>query len=191
MPLCEQRHFVSCYIRNTNRIHGAAHADRSAGIASPLNTNYTMARSKESFNKREKEKQRAKQKQEKHEKMEERKAAAKKGRPLEDMMAYLDENGNLSTTPPDPSKKKIFNAEEIEIGVPQHRAEDEDPVRQGVVTFYNTTKGFGFIKDRQTGESVFFHEKQVQERLSEGDKVSFEVVMEPKGPVAVQVKKEK
>jgi hypothetical protein len=38
-----------------------------------------MAKSGQSFNKREKEKQRAKQKQEKMEKMEERKANAKKG----------------------------------------------------------------------------------------------------------------
>ncbi|RYG16689.1 MAG: cold shock domain-containing protein, partial [Chitinophagaceae bacterium] len=47
-----------------------------------------MARSQQSFNKREKEKQRAKDKKEKQEKMEERKAAAKKGQSLEDMMAY-------------------------------------------------------------------------------------------------------
>ena len=52
-----------------------------------------MAKSKETFNKKEKEKKRLKQKQEKMEKMQERKANATKGKSLEDMMAYIDENG--------------------------------------------------------------------------------------------------
>ena len=67
-----------------------------------------MARSKETFNKREKEKKRLKQQQEKREKMEERKANAKKGKSLDEMLAYIDENGNLSSTPPDPKKKKCL-----------------------------------------------------------------------------------
>ncbi len=58
-----------------------------------------MAKSKETFIKREKEKQRIKQKQEKREKMQERKANAGH-KSLEDMMAYIDENGNLSSTAP-------------------------------------------------------------------------------------------
>ena len=59
-----------------------------------------MAKSKETFNKREKEKKRAKAKQEKAEKMRERRANATKGKSLDDMLAYLDENGNLSEQPP-------------------------------------------------------------------------------------------
>ena len=150
-----------------------------------------MAKSGQSFNKREKEKQRIKQRQEKQEKMEERKAAAKKGKSLEDMMAYIDENGNLSTAPPDPSKKKIINAEDIEIGVPQQRElEPEELIRKGFVSFFNAAKGFGFIKDHQTGESVFFHENNLSEPLKEGNKVSFEVEMGAKGPVAINIKKE-
>jgi len=68
-----------------------------------------MAKSKETFNKRQKEKNRLKQKQDKREKMEERKANAKKGKSLEEMLAYIDENGNLSSTPPDPKKKILPN----------------------------------------------------------------------------------
>lgn len=58
-----------------------------------------MAKSKESFNKRDKEKQRQKEKQEKKDKMEERRATQSKGKSLEDMMAYIDENGNIVSTP--------------------------------------------------------------------------------------------
>ncbi|HUC81497.1 MAG TPA: cold shock domain-containing protein [Flavisolibacter sp.] len=148
-----------------------------------------MARSAQSFNKREKEKQRAKDKQEKKEKMAERKAM-KKEQTLEDMMAYIDENGNLSSTPPDPSKMKTFNAEEIEIGVPQQRElSPEELIRTGVVNFFNSAKGFGFIKDSQTGESVFFHQNNISFPVKEGDRLRFETEMGDRGPAAINVEK--
>jgi cold shock CspA family protein len=150
-----------------------------------------MARSQQYFNKREKEKQRAKQKQDKQEKMEERKASGKKTKSLDDMMAYLDENGNLSATPPDPSKRKTFNQDDIEIGVPKQRApEPGELIRKGMVSFFNETKRFGFIKDSETGESVFFHESDLSEPLKEGNRVSFEVEMGNKGPVATNIQKQ-
>lgn len=149
-----------------------------------------MGRSSESFNKKEKEKKRLKKQQEKAEKMEERKANAKKGKSLDDMMAYIDEHGNISSTPPDPSKRQEINAEDIQIGVPRYEpGEEEDPVRTGVVNFFNEAKGFGFIKDSGSGESVFVHVNQLTERIKEGDRVSFEVQRGPKGPSAVNVKK--
>ena len=149
-----------------------------------------MARSQQSFNKREKEKQRAKEKQEKKEKMAERKAT-KKDQSLEDMMAYIDENGNLSSTPPDPSKMKSFSVDEIEIGVPKQRPpEPEELIRQGTITFFNATKGFGFIKDSQSGESVFFHQNNLSFAVKEGDRLIFETEPGDKGPVAVNVKKQ-
>ncbi|MHA4807212.1 cold-shock protein [Flavitalea flava] len=151
-----------------------------------------MSKSQETFSKKEKEKKRAKQRQDKAEKMEERKANAKKGKSLEDMMAYLDENGNISSTPPDPRKKKVFKAEDMQIAIPKLvEGEPEDVVRSGTVTFFNDAKGFGFIKDLQTQESVFIHVNQLSERITENDKVTFEVQMGPKGPNAVNVKKVK
>jgi cold shock CspA family protein len=148
-----------------------------------------MARSSQSFNKREKEKQKAKERQEKRERAEERKANAKKGASLDDMLAYIDENGNLSSTPPDPSKMKTFNAEDMVIGVPQYVADPEEKERQGTVNFFNETKGFGFIKDVKSGESVFVHISQLSEPLKEGERVGFETENGPKGLVAVNIKK--
>jgi cold shock CspA family protein len=148
-----------------------------------------MGRSQQSFNKKEKEKKRAKQRQDKEEKMQQRKAELKKGKSLDEMMAYIDEDGNISSTPPDPAKKKVFNHEDIEIGVPQHQASDEDPVRSGVVTFFNDEKGFGFINDLKSQERVFIHVNQLTEQIREGDKVNFEVEMGPKGASALNVKK--
>lgn len=149
-----------------------------------------MAKSGETFGKKEKEKKKLKERQEKAEKMEERKANAKKGKSLDEMMAYIDENGNISATPPDPRRMKTFKQEDMQIGVPKHvPGEEDNPVRTGTVTFFNDAKGFGFIKDSQTGESVFIHANQLSERISENDKVSFEVEMGHKGANAVNVKK--
>lgn len=149
-----------------------------------------MAKSQQTFSKKEKEKNRIKQRQDKAEKMEERKANAKKGKSLDEMMAYVDENGNISSTPPDPRRKKIFKQEDMQIGVPKLEArEQEDVIRTGVVTFFNDTKGFGFIKDLQTQESVFIHVNQLSEPIKENDKVTFEVEMGAKGPSAINVKK--
>ncbi len=149
-----------------------------------------MARSGETFGKKEKEKKRLKERQEKKEKMEERKANAKKGKSLDDMMAYIDEDGNISSTPPDPRRKKVFNAEDMQIGVPkQVPGEEEDPIRTGLVAFFNDDKGFGFINDSITKERVFVHIKALTEPIRENDKVTFEVEMGPKGPTAINVKK--
>lgn len=149
-----------------------------------------MGKSQETFAKKEKEKKKLKQRQDKQEKMEERKANGKKGKSLEEMMAYIDENGNISSTPPDPRKMKVFKQEDMQIGVPKQEAPSEaDLIRTGVVTFFNDAKGFGFIRDLQTQESVFIHVNNLQEPIKENDKVSFEVEMGPKGPSAINVKK--
>ena len=105
------------------------------------------------------------------------------------MIAYVDENGMISSTPPDPTKKTDIKLEDIEIGVPNRGSEPElDPIRKGTVTFFNESKGYGFIKDTETKESVFVHVNNVLEEIKEGNLVIFEVEMGPKGPSAVQVK---
>jgi cold shock CspA family protein len=148
-----------------------------------------MAKSKETFNKKEKEKKKLKQRQDKEEKREERKANNKKGASLADMMAYIDENGNITSTPPDPMRKKVFKQEDMQIGVPKQVESEEDAVRTGVVTFFNDGKGFGFIKDSVTQESVFIHVNQLSGPIKENDKVTFEVEKGPRGLSAVNVNK--
>jgi len=146
-----------------------------------------MAKSKETFNKREKEKQRQKEKREKREKMEERRANQPKGRSLDEMMAYIDENGNITSTPPDPRKIRLVNVEDIEIGVPK-RGEGEDPLKEGKVDYFNGSKGFGFIIQTD-GTKVFFHINQTTYPVKEGDTVTFMVERGPKGWSAVDVAK--
>src|SRR3990170_4039350 len=106
-----------------------------------------MAKSQETFGKKEKQKKKLKQRQDKAEKMEERKAQAKKGKTLDEMMAYIDENGNLSSTPPDARKKKAFNSTDMQISIPkQEDRPQEDVVRSGVVRFLITIKVMDLLK---------------------------------------------
>lgn len=143
----------------------------------------------ETWNKKEREKKKKQSKKEKAEKKQERKENTKDGNDLESMMVYLDENGNFSSTPPDPRKRIQVNVEDIEIGVPKQVAiNPEDLIRSGIVTFFNDAKGYGFIKDLQSQESVFVHINQLTEQIKENNKVSFEVEMGPKGASAINVK---
>ena len=147
-----------------------------------------MGRSQESFNKKEVRNKKEKKRKEKEKKRLAKKDGDKKGG-LNDMIAYVDENGNISSTPPDPSKKKDIKLEEIQISISKRDASDEmDPIRKGTVTYFNDSKGFGFIKDSETQESVFVHINNAFEDLKEGNLVIFEIEMGPKGPTAVNVK---
>lgn len=146
-----------------------------------------MGRSQESFSKKEKEKKRQKKKKEKEEKREERQANSKKGKGLDEMLAYVDEYGNILDTPPDPSKKETVKAEDIEVSVSKQEKVEQDPIRKGVVTFFNDSKGYGFIRDLETQESIFVHINSVDFPIKENDKVTFEIEMGQKGPNAVSV----
>ena len=141
----------------------------------------------ETWNKKEREKKKQQAKKEKAERKQERKENSKGGN-LDDMIAYLDENGNLSSKPPDPRKKVDIKLEDIEIGVPKHEPiNPEDLIRTGIVTFFNDAKGYGFIKDLETQESVFVHINSLSEEVKENNKVTFEIQMGPKGANAVNV----
>lgn len=148
-----------------------------------------MGRSTETFSKKEKEKARLKKSKDKKEKAEDRKANGSKGKSLEEMMAYIDEYGNISSTPPDPSKKIKINAEDILTGTAKQEDIPYDTVRNGVVSFFNEAKGYGFIKDMQTQESIFVHINALTEPLKENNLVSFETEQGPKGLSAIKVKK--
>lgn len=63
---------------------------------------------------------------------------------------------------------------------------------EGIVKWFDDSKGYGFI-EAEGGKDLFVHHKCIEgegfKSLSEGDKVSFQEEMGPKGPMAVGVKK--
>ena len=109
-----------------------------------------MARSL-SVDKRENEKKRLAKRAEKQKKKDEKKLSGKTSS-FEDMIAYVDENGVITSTPPEenPQKEEI-KQEEIMISIPK-KEKEEPVVLKGKVDIFNTTKGFGFIKQLIRGE---------------------------------------
>jgi cold shock CspA family protein len=149
----------------------------------------TMAKSQDTWNKKEMEKKGLKKRQDKEQKKEERKANAKEGTSFNDMIAYVDEYGNLSSTPPTGIRRESsVRAEDIQIGVPKRIDVVQDTLRKGIVTFFNDSKGYGFIKDSETQESIFVHANGLLDPIKDNNKVTFEVEMGHKGPNAVKVK---
>ncbi|MEQ8338725.1 MAG: cold shock domain-containing protein [Cyclobacteriaceae bacterium] len=148
-----------------------------------------MGRSRSTFSKRENEKKKQKRKEDKLQKREEKKANADSGKSLDDMIAYVDEFGNISDTPPDPEKKKKeIKATNIEVSIPKQEKDDQDPTRQGAVSYYDPNKKFGFIEEIETRDRFFFHESNLIEPVQEGDKVTFTPQKGMKGMDAVDVK---
>jgi cold shock CspA family protein len=143
----------------------------------------------ETFNKKEKEKRKQQKKKEKEQKKAERKANAKPGQSLDDMIAYVDENGNFSSTPPDPTKKKVIKESDIVLGSRNLEGAVKASLRKGKCSYFNTAKGYGFIKDLQTGESIFVHSSVLTFLIKENDMLSFETENGFKGLTAVNVKK--
>ena len=147
-----------------------------------------MAKSQQTWNKKDREQKKQKKKKAKEQKKEERKANAVSG-DSDDMIAYVDEFGNITSTPPDPSKKIKVSAETIAVSVPKRESlEVTDVIRNGIVTYFNSSKGYGFIKDSETQESIFTHINEHIDSIKENDHVTFEIERGHKGLNAIKVK---
>ena len=58
----------------------------------------------------------------------------------------------------------------------------------GTVKFFNTTKGFGFIEPDDGSKDVFVHQTGLVYKITDGDKVSYDVEETEKGLSAINVK---
>lgn len=60
-------------------------------------------------------------------------------------------------------------------------------MKEGTVKFFNTAKGFGFIKINDSDEEVFVHSSNLIDNIQENDKVKFDVEKGEKGLSAIKV----
>ena len=146
-----------------------------------------MAKSQTTYTKQDKEKKRLKKKQDKVLKKEERKLTNDGG--MDNMIAYVDEFGRITDTPPDPTRKTKVDINSIEIGVARREDVAEPTERTGKIDFFDDSKGFGFIKENNSQEKFFVHVKGLLQEVKEGDTVTFELERGLKCMNAVRVKK--
>jgi len=59
----------------------------------------------------------------------------------------------------------------------------------GVIKFFNNGKGFGFIIDDENQQDIFVHVSGLIDKVSENDKVIYEIIEDNRGRKAVNVKK--
>ena len=60
--------------------------------------------------------------------------------------------------------------------------------QSGTVKFFNGTKGFGFIKDKESAKEYFVHVTGCVDTINENDEVEFELKDGPRGKSAINVK---
>lgn len=146
-----------------------------------------MAKSAQSFGKRERELAKEKKRQEKAARKVENKAN-KRTLDSDEMFAYVDEFGRITSEPPDPSKRVEINPDDIQISTPKRVEEAPDAPRTGTVSFFNDSKGFGFIDVLGSRDRIFVHVSQLKEEIREGQRVTFGVEKGPKGLTATEVR---
>ena len=110
-----------------------------------------------SADKRENEKKRLARRAEKQKKKEEKKLS-NKANSFEDMIAYVDENGMITDTPPTPNNKpQEVDMSTIEVSTPRRTEEPIELVHEGRIEHFNVSKGYGFVKDLKNAQKYFFH----------------------------------
>jgi cold shock CspA family protein len=136
-----------------------------------------------SNNKRELEKKKAQKKKDKERRKDERRKNGPDS--FDDMIAYVDENGNLCDTPPTEMIEEI-DAETIEVSTPkQDHVAKEKP--SGIVDYFEPSKGFGFIRASDSDDKYFFHISNAPQDIKKGDKVCFELEKNQRGLQAVEI----
>ena len=133
--------------------------------------------------KRDREKLKQQKREEKQKRKDERASLGTAS--FDDMIAYVDENGMLHSTPPETPKAKI-ELEDIVISTPKQEARIEEPM-QGRVEYFNTSKGFGFIRDKENGEKYFFHISSAPDDIAEGNEITYELERGTQGMNAVRI----
>ena len=102
------------------------------------------------------------------------------------MIAYVDENGVITSTPPTQANKQEIEIEDITISTPK-KEDVEDPILNGRVEYFNQDKVYGFIKHTGSTEKYFFHVSGTLIPIEEGNMVTFELERGQKGMNAVRV----
>lgn len=147
------------------------------------------------YSKRDNEKKKQEKRVEKQKKKETRKLNDKPAG-FDDMIAYVDENGRISSTPPsansEKSTKSGFDNDQYsrESKSESQKSNNSMTERKGRVEHVNAEKGYGFIKETSQVDKYFFHVSGLLEAIQVGDSVYFDLERGKKGYNAVRIRKQ-
>lgn len=139
----------------------------------------------DSFSKKENSKKKAKKMQDKVLRREDRKTNNNRGKSLDDMIVYVDINGNFTSVPPHLQNREESLAKTKRSA--KNTSENEITAFTGTVT-YLSEKGYGFITEDKTGENIFFHHGELSFVVKKHDKVSYKKENTLKGYRAIDIK---
>lgn len=128
----------------------------------------------DSYSKKENNKKKVKKLQDKLLRRNDRKVNNNKGKSLEDMLVYVDANGNLTSVPPH------LQQTETPSKVAKREPSNTNGVCTGTITFMQE-KGFGFITEDITRDNVFFNFDVNNTVFKKNCKVSFKKETSAKG----------
>lgn len=144
-----------------------------------------MARSQETFNKKNvRNKKEKKRKEKEKRKLEKREEDTKD---FDDMIAYVNEFGEISSTPFEDQKNAPKDVNKDKFEGKEDLVVEADDTNTGIIDYYNDDKGFGFIIEKGTKRKLFVHINDSKSKLKEGNKVKFTPLKEKKGWVAKEV----
>ncbi|MDD3078017.1 MAG: cold shock domain-containing protein [Paludibacter sp.] len=141
-------------------------------------------------NKRDNEKKKQEKRIEKQKRKEKRKLSGTDS--FDDMIAYVDQNGMISSTPPEYNKTENSNARDT-VSEKKRQSPEEYNSTVGIkgrVEYINAEKGYGFIKEIIRTDKYFFHVSGLLDSVQVGDIVLFDLERGKKGFNAVRIKKE-
>lgn len=101
------------------------------------------------------------------------------------MIAYVDEHGMITSIPPEERQnEEEIVQEDIQISIPRQEA---PAILKGRVEYFDTQKGYGFIKNLVGTDKYFFHVNNVLVDVEENDIVTFDLERGKRGMNAVNV----
>lgn len=136
------------------------------------------------MNKKEIEKIKKQKRKEKQKRKDERKLSGG-NKSFDEMIAYVDENGNILDTPPSEEREEV-DIENIQVSSPKLEAVEKVPLK-GRVEHFNSSKAYGFIKDINSTNKYFFHISNAPADIKERDVVHFELMKGKNGMNAMNI----
>ncbi len=143
-----------------------------------LTIDYLMA---DSFFKKENNKKKKQKQEEKLKRREDRKQNNNKGKDLEDLYVYVDKLGQLTHLTPE--EQALYEKQES-----KKADKISQDTHEGVIS-YVTDKGYAFVIDSKSKESIFLHQNDLNIPLEKGLKISFKLEQNKNGIRAVEAAK--